>query len=156
MKVTECLNTEHGVFLTQLSVLERLLSDSAGPAELAAATRTLAQAVENHRRAEESVFYPALRRVFGDDFPPLAVMEEEHREIERCIQGVLRGGPETARYARGFVEVLRGHIAKEIEVLFPMAEQRIPADELERLAADCIRHYHESAGVRRCGARPGP
>jgi len=31
MKVTECLNTEHGVFLTQLDVLERMLNDEAPP-----------------------------------------------------------------------------------------------------------------------------
>lgn len=152
MKVTECLNTEHGVFLAQLAVLEQMVRTSVAPAELRAATQTIAQAVENHRQAEEKILYPAIRRAFGEDFPPLKVMEEEHREIERCVHGVLAGRPDAAQYARGFIEVLRQHIAKEIQVLFPMAEQRIPAAELERMSGECVRHYHEAAGVPGCGA----
>ena len=147
MKVTECLNTEHGVFLTELGVLEWMLKESAPAGELRAVTLTIAKAVERHRDVEEKIFYPAILREFGEGFPPIQVMEAEHKEIERCIQGVASGNENIADFVRGFIDILRQHIAKEINVLFPMAEQRISGPDLERMACQCVEHYHQAVGV---------
>lgn len=153
MKITECLNTEHGVFLRQLGVLERLLDEKAPAEAIRAATLTIASAVELHRDVEESLLYTAIRRVFGEDFPPLRVMEAEHREIERCFRGIDARAAETPDLARAFIGVLRQHIAKEIQVLFPMAEERLEPGELERLACRCVEQYHTVAGVTLAGHR---
>lgn len=147
MKVTECLNTEHGVFLTQLGVLERMLKENASPAELRAATLAIAEPVERHRDAEESILYPAIREHFGQDFPPVQVMEAEHKEIEHFLRGVASGDGNVPDLVRGFIDILREHIAKEINVLFPMAEQRIADADLEQMACRCKELYHEAAGV---------
>ncbi|MDP4013692.1 MAG: hemerythrin domain-containing protein [Candidatus Nanopelagicales bacterium] len=150
MKVTECLNTEHGVFLAQLGVLERMLIEEAPSGELRAVTLTIAQAVEKHRDAEEKILYPAILREFGEGFPPIQVMEAEHEEIGRLIRGVASGDGNVPQMVRGFIDVLRQHIGKEIKVLFPMAEQRIAGADLERMACLCVEQYHESAGVNPC------
>jgi len=140
MKVTECLNAEHDVFLLQLSVLEQMMADGAGADELRACALTLAAAVERHRDLEEELLYPAILRAFGQDFPPMRVMEAEHKEIERCIRALRDRTGEASAHARGLISVLRDHIHKEVEVLFPMAESRIPAPELVQMATRCAAH----------------
>ncbi|MFQ5670139.1 MAG: hemerythrin domain-containing protein [Acidobacteriota bacterium] len=147
MKVTECLNTEHGVFLAQLRVLERMLDKKSSPKELRAAMSIIAEAVEKHREAEEKIFYPAIARECGAGLSPIHVMEAEHREIGRCIQGVASGDGNIPELARAFVDTLRQHIAKEINVLFPLAEEKIPTAELEQMACQCVEQYHQAAGV---------
>lgn len=150
MKVTECLNTEHGVFLTQLGVLERMLKEKAPTGELRAVTLAIAETVEKHRHAEEKILYPAILREFGEGFPPIQVMEAEHKEIDRFIRGVASGDGSIADLVRGFIDVLRQHIGKEINVLFPMAERKIAGADLERMACQCVEHYHQAAGMTPC------
>lgn len=147
MKATECLNTEHGVFLTQLTLLEKLLNEGASQEVLRAVTLTIAAAVEQHRDAEEAFLYPAIVREYGEGFPPIRVMEAEHRQIEACITGIAEHHKDTQGMVRAFIDTLRQHIAKEINVLFPMAEEKISARELEQIACHCVDHYHASAGV---------
>jgi hemerythrin-like domain-containing protein len=148
MKMTECLNTEHGVFLAQVTVLERMLNQKAPTGELRAVTLAIAEMVEKHRDAEEKILYPAIVRAFGEGFPPIRVMEAEHKEIERFICGVGSGDGSVPELARAFIDVLRQHIAKEVNVLFPMAEQRITGEDLERMACQCVEHYHQAANVK--------
>lgn len=140
MKVTECLNAEHDVFLLQLSVLEQMLESGASTDEVRASALTLAAAVERHRDLEEELLYPAILRAFGQDFPPMRVMEAEHKEIERCIIALRDRTGDASVHARGLISVLRDHIQKEVQVLFPMAQSRIPAADLERMAIHCATH----------------
>lgn len=151
MKVTECLNTEHGVFLLQLAVLERMLAERAPDGEIRAVALAIAEAVEQHRSAEEELLYPAILREFGEGFPPIQVMEAEHAEIGRCIQALAARGGSIPDAARDFIGVLREHIAKEIHVLFPLAEQRIPGPDLERMACRCTERHSRAAGATPCG-----
>jgi hemerythrin-like domain-containing protein len=132
MKITDALNAEHAVFLTQLGVLERMVGGGAPAGEIAACVLALAEAVEIHRKAEEDLLYPAILRVFGADFPPMRVMEAEHAQIERCVAAV-RERRDVAESAGALVDVLRQHIDKEIHVLFPMAESRLSAAELDAM-----------------------
>jgi len=147
MKATECLNTEHGVFLTQLSVLETLLNQGASTEVLRAVTLTIAAAVEKHRDVEEKFLYPAILREYGAGFPPIQVMEAEHKQIEECIKGIEEHHKETQGMVRAFIDTLRQHIGKEINVLFPLAEEKISARELEQIACHCVDDYHASACV---------
>ncbi|HEY5566929.1 MAG TPA: hemerythrin domain-containing protein [Gammaproteobacteria bacterium] len=141
MKATEYLNTEHGVFLTQLDVLERMLNEKTPPGELRAVTLAIAEAVEKHRDAEETILYPAILKEFGEGFPPMRVMEAEHKEIQRLVGEVASGDGDMRELVGGFIDVLRQHIAKERAVLFPMAEQRIAETDLERMAHECVEHH---------------
>ncbi|MEK6606475.1 MAG: hemerythrin domain-containing protein [Myxococcota bacterium] len=141
MKITECLNVEHGVFLTQLDVLEKMLRDNADADEIRACALLLAAAVEKHRALEEELLYPAILRAFGQGFPPMRVMEAEHKEIERCIHDLDARRGDAATDARELAAVLREHIGKEVDVLFPMAERGVPSADLEQMACRCAERH---------------
>lgn len=155
MKVTECLNTEHGVFLTQLELLENMVKNGSSDDELRAVTLAIAKAVEKHRDAEEEIFYPMILKEFGSDFAPIQVMESEHKEIERFIKSIDAKDGNVSESVSGFISILREHIAKEIKVLFPMAEEKIPADKLEQMACQCVEFHHKLSGVSPCGHGEG-
>ncbi len=152
MKATECLNVEHGVFLTQLEVLERMLQAKASSESLRAVTLAVAAAVEKHRDLEERLLYPAILKAFGPGFPPIQVMEAEHKEIESCITAIASRDVNTPSLVQAFIDILREHIHKEIRILFPMAEQRIPAGELAEMACQCA----HAAGSEQAPNGDGP
>ena len=79
---------------------------------------------EPHHQREEEVLFPALEHL-GIGGPP-AVMRSEHVELRRlkhAVQDLANGADAQALVmaARGLVEMLREHIAKEDNVLYPMA-----------------------------------
>ncbi|MCI0341328.1 MAG: hemerythrin domain-containing protein [Planctomycetales bacterium] len=152
MKITECLNVEHGVFLDQLATLDHLVQQGAKPEVLAAVSRAIAGPVERHRELEERLLYPEIRRAWGPEFPPLDVMEREHEEIQDALRAIDSGRFDASTVNR-FVDVLRQHIHKEVNVLFPMAEARIPAPRLEEMAnpCSCCAHAGPEGG---CGEAP--
>jgi hemerythrin-like domain-containing protein len=140
MKITELLNAEHGVFLAQLRYLEDQLDRRAHRAALAASTLTIAHAVEVHREVEEKLLYPALEAALGPA-SPVPVMLDEHAEIEMALSQV-RSGRFDESVIRTFVFVLSQHIQKEIEILFPLAHEKLPGErlsELGRRAAEYVR-----------------
>jgi hemerythrin-like domain-containing protein len=91
---------------------------------------------------------------------PLAVMLHEHelgrsavRAIAEALERVKRGepgaGPDLAEALLGYVELLRNHISKEDNVLFPMADRILPADEQGDIAVlfDKVEEEEIGAGV---------
>lgn len=154
MKITDCLNAEHWVFLAQLERLEAMLQEGAPVEALRAATLTIGAAVERHRALEDDILYPAIRRQFGQQFPPILVMEAEHQQIERCLKGVASRAENVPALAQGFIGVLRQHIAKEMQVLFPMTEQAIPVSQLEAMACQCTAHHQADASLASALAHP--
>ena len=95
----------------------------------------LSTAVRAHNDNEERALFPLL----GDD-APTAVFVEEHRrlrELEGELARVARRGDArmTADVALEMVELLRAHIAREDEVLFPMARERLGPAGLAQVAA---------------------
>jgi hemerythrin-like domain-containing protein len=49
--------------------------------------------------------------------------------------------------ARGYAALLRQHIQKEDQVLFPMAGRIIPADKQEQVVEDFEKVEHEETGA---------
>jgi hemerythrin-like domain-containing protein len=88
---------------------------------------------------------------------PIGVMLAEHeqgRAYSRALREAARqlaAGDDTARgtvlrHARDYIMLLRQHIAKEDNVLFPMAANLIPPAEQTSLAEDFERIEHEETG----------
>lgn len=131
---------------------------------LAAAARLMATRLRAHARKEDDALFPALERVFGEGAGATAVMRDEHREIHAHAErfratlreleevehpAILAGGAELAALAagagagaarlaaaaRGVLDLLDAHFAKEEEVLFPMAREVLPPEELRAVAA---------------------
>lgn len=136
MQITDRFTSEHQVFLRQLAFLESALDEP--PEALAAIVRTLGGPLEAHAEAEEAFLFPDLYRFVGSDEGPVAVLTVEHRIIRDTVASLAAARDQsTARgHAERLIEVLRDHIAKEEEVVFPLASQLLGEERLRDLDAD--------------------
>lgn len=142
-RMTQVLRDEHQVVLKHLKRLEAAVDDGPDGMDLDAIESVLVffrDSLPLHRRKEEEVLFPLLGDRIGHEEGPVACMLHEH-QIERGLVEKLRDAAARARHgeasrgeartaARAIVELLRNHIAKEDQVLFPMAEQAL--DEIDK------------------------
>jgi regulator of cell morphogenesis and NO signaling len=99
------------------------------------------QELKAHARREDEVLFPMMARYIGREAGPIAVMEYEHEQAEQQLQRFLEEGeafvpeqiPTVTRYALEAYETLVQHFAKEEQVLFPMAEHLLSAEEKTEL-----------------------
>ncbi len=91
--------------------------------------------VRQHNRDEERALFPLL-----EGMAPCAPFEAEHhelRELEEELERALDGPAPAERMivpALGIVDLLRAHIERENEVLFPMARALLGAEGLALVA----------------------
>ena len=154
MKPTEILLQEHRVIEVALSCLERLTdlalengSLDTDPAENALEfIRGFADQCHHHKE-EDRLFTAMVDKGLPRDGGPIAVMLAEHeqgrafvRGMAENIEGAGNGDDASLRAfaenARGYVELLRGHIQKEDNILFPMANNLFSDDEQKALLAE--------------------
>jgi hemerythrin-like domain-containing protein len=150
LKATEVLMTEHRAIERMLAVLEEAARRLEGGERMRADLfREAVDFVRNfadrcHHGKEEDNLFPRMEaRGIPRGGGPLAVMLFEHdqgrdyvRAIADAIDAYENGEPSaaraTAQNARGYVNLLREHIRKEDNVLYPMAEQALtPGDDQE-------------------------
>jgi hemerythrin-like domain-containing protein len=98
-----------------------------------------------HYKKEEKVLIPALvEHGVPKDSDPLAALLAEHEEGQRLTQRLrhvterLQAKDTRARElviqcCEEYIALLRKHISKEETILFPIADQLIPADEQEQI-----------------------
>jgi hemerythrin-like domain-containing protein len=102
----------------------------------------------HHGKEEEILFEAMVAAGFPRQAGPIGVMLAEHAQGRAHVGALaaLAGQAEPwspgdrerlAAAAHGYAELLRGHIHKEDAILYPMAEQRLPGDLMERVQADC-------------------
>ncbi len=163
MRATETLREEHRAIERMLAVLETAADGlDAGERPPASLFRDAVDFVRNfadkcHHGKEEDNLFP---RMEGRGVPreggPLGMMLHEHdlgRQYVGAVDGAIEayeagdeGAAETiAENARQYAELLRGHIAKENAVLFPMADrvlteedQRDLEERFERVEAELM------------------
>ena len=119
------LSTQHQDVLRELAAAEADLGQGDGTS-LAGLVRFLQGDVLRHFVVEEEALFPVLARHIGSAQGPLAVMHAEHAEFRRLLGALDRAVnaqdvPQQHAHAAQLIELLRGHIAKEDNVLFPMA-----------------------------------
>lgn len=164
MSPTEILSNEHKLILKVLDALERVGSRAAEERALdlddarllIEFLRTFAD--KCHHGKEEAHLFPALEaHGFSHDTGPIAVMLYEHEQgrahvrqmaaaLDRVAQGEAAGYEPFAQEALRFVALLRDHIFKEDNVLFPMANQVLDAAEQARLVEVFRRVDQEEIG----------
>lgn len=88
-----------------------------------------------HFRIEEELLLPAFARHAGCDEPAIVRVLTEHVELRRRGQDLEADADPDEGALRELGERLERHIRFEERVLFPMIEEALPPDELERLAA---------------------
>jgi hemerythrin-like domain-containing protein len=151
MKPTEELKTEHRAIERMLRVLEGV-SDRLESGEAVDPTH-LAQAVEfiqvfadrcHHGKEEDLLFVAMEEAGIPVEGGPIGVMLTEHvigreyvgtmnRAARQYAAGDARAAEAFAAAARGYVELLRQHIGKEDNILYPMADRALSQAKQDEL-----------------------
>jgi len=86
-----------------------------------------------HFRVEEELLLPAFARHIGVDDPAIVRVLTDHVDLRGRGQELERSAEPDPAALRELGERLESHIRFEERVLFPMVEEVLPVDELERL-----------------------
>lgn len=164
---TQELVNEHSAINSMLQVLQavcsRLESRSVVPSSdlLQIVDFFIGFADGCHHRKEELCLFPWLESVgVPREGGPIGVMLAEHELGRKHVRGMtaaiasIDAGADDAHRAfvseaRAYVNLLHFHILKENNILFPLAEARIPEEAKEELTREFERVEHEEVG-------PGP
>ena len=157
LSAVSVLYGEHRIILRLLDCLDRM-ADRAAKAhampvlearDIIAVLRGFAD--ECHHAKEERILFPALERL-APGFGPVQVMRHEHDLGRDHVRGmaIALDAVDVAGFiqeAHAFSVLLRQHIGKEDEVLFPMAQAMLsPKDDAAILAA-----YRDAGREKPCG-----
>ena len=164
MQATDILTSEHRVIEGVIASLEsgarRLENDQPiRPGFFIEATDFIKGFADGcHHLKEEGVLFTAMQ---AHGMPaqggPIAVMLAEHEQGRTFTRGLraaaekLEQGDPSAKQAildnaRGYAALLRAHIAREDNILFPMANKVIPLSQHEQVYLDFERVEHEDTG----------
>ena len=163
MKATEILMDEHRVIERVLAALEEAAQRLEGGQMRAGFFTDAAGFIKGfadgcHHKKEEGVLFVAMTaHGVPQQGGPIGVMLAEHEQGRAFTRGMRAaaqkweaGDPsarsEVARNALGYVALLRQHIFKENNVLFPMADSVIPLAEQNQVTEDFERVEHEETG----------
>jgi hemerythrin-like domain-containing protein len=157
------LRQEHDVVLMVLEAMEREVAaierdgrvDAARVAKMVDFTRHFTDGC--HHDKEERVLFPLLQERSAKAAGTVAVLLSEHeggRQAMRTIAEALPGAAteESARIAIAkalgdYAHVLRLHITKEHDLLFPMVDELLHDDERRQIAAEFERLEREETGA---------
>ncbi|MBM3328968.1 MAG: hypothetical protein FJY67_05780 [Calditrichaeota bacterium] len=154
MEPIQKLMAEHQVILTAIDRLERLAAQFDRDQKVA--SDDLLDCVEfvrnyaddyHHAKEEDVLFVWMEQHGFSRQMGPVAVMLHEHdqsRDLVRFMKAAgEKGEPleaaETAdviRAMRTYAYLLRSHIQKEDQILYPMAQANIPPDGWRQMTAE--------------------
>lgn len=166
MTATEILVAEHDVILTVLACLEKLVAETESSKMLdAQAAADIVDFLRNfadrchHAKEEDRLFIVLEERGFPRHGGPTGVMLSEHAEgrsyvaaIDSASAAASQGDPASlakfANAARGIIALLRAHIQKENQILFPMADQTLDDAAMQDLLRDFRRIEAEAGGKR--------
>jgi hemerythrin-like domain-containing protein len=170
---TENLENDHVNILRLTDVMERMISHkSTNSDHFAKAVEIIKNYADGfHHAKEENLLFPLMaEKGFSLSQGPVAVMISEHIAGRDFVKGITDG---TSKFEKGdksalkdiylnmqgYIDLLRGHIAKENNILFKMADRILSDGDQEKLlkgfakveeaglcgggAADCIQKIDE-------------
>lgn len=161
---TEVLKDEHTVVLLVVGAMEREAQRIRGgePVHADAVTKMVEFTREFsdgcHHAKEEKVLFPTLRERSPMAGGPVSVMLREHDEGRRHMRAVTEALPRAATgdadaaatvadNLAGYAVLLRMHIEKENQVLFPLAERTLSTDDKTLLVREFARIEEEESGA---------
>jgi hemerythrin-like domain-containing protein len=158
-KAIDELKHDHDAILSSLSILDAMvgrLGTALAPAaeDFRGFIGFLKEFADKcHHGKEEGILFPALTSAgMPSQGGPVGVMLSEHvqgrrliREMEQALS-VDMNEKAFAKAARGYAELLRSHITKENEVLFPAAERLLPSGDLEVMKGKFEEHEEKVIG----------
>jgi len=123
------------------------------PSRHAAIFKQIKGELETHAHIEETIFYPTAKEK-GDKELKDIVMEafEEHKQMKMFLADVARARSTDKREAqlKVLIEDTRHHVKEEENELFPLVEDRLSSDQLEKLGAKMEREkikFQEANGI---------
>lgn len=151
MHPTTILSNEHRVIETMLSVLEIMANKAIAEKKLD--RQSAEEAIDfirifadgcHHGKEENHLFVVLVDKGMPKEGGPVAQMLSEHEQGRAYVRGMAdnieaaeKGNEKSIREfvsnAIGYVELLRAHIHKEDQILFPMAERYLDDSEKSRL-----------------------
>ena len=161
---TQVLKEEHTLILQALDALEKKITLIEGgaapePAYFQKAVeflRTFADGC-HHGKEENLLFKTMVNRGFPLHGGPIAVMLSEHDAGRAFIRGIAEGAAnvgtdpravkQIVENGRGYIGLLRAHIHKEINILFPMADKVLSEEDQAELEKAFERFEVEETGA---------
>ncbi len=151
-KPTQLLTEEHQAVLQKLAAMEKDLARLDEREAISAELKELMAFFKTdfwvHFTKEEEALFPEIETFLPRDAGPLGVMLMEHEDlrktndvIQKAAAEYLAGdgneATETTLREQGtkFIEVLSGHIEKEDNILFRMADMHLDQKQVEKIAA---------------------
>ncbi|MFJ9775778.1 hemerythrin domain-containing protein [Kitasatospora sp. NPDC101157] len=130
------LTAEHDAVVNLIGDVRAAHSTGDVP-RMAATARRIAAVLAPHTEVEEGGLFPALAQEFPDQ---IAALEAEHRRIEAVLHQAAAGTPTDPSWPEQLLEalaMLRDHILKEQDGVFPAALISLDAEQWE--AVDAVR-----------------
>ncbi|MCH7819575.1 MAG: hemerythrin domain-containing protein [Candidatus Marinimicrobia bacterium] len=164
MRPTDILIKEHDAILVMLKILEKVclrldVGERVEETDLENIVEFFKEFADKcHHRKEEDLLFPALEEYgIPNEGGPIGVMLSEHvigrdnvKEMSNSINDYKEGkeysSKEFAGYARNYIALLTEHIDKENNILFVMADTRIPEERQQSLLLEFERAEEEKIG----------
>lgn len=167
MQPTTILSNEHRVIEIVLTSLERIAARASETGRLSADAaeqaldffRTFADGC-HHGKEEKHLFPAMVAKGVPERGGPVGVMLVEHdqgrrhiRAMSEQIDAASRGDADSidrfVAEANAYVAMLRAHIMKEDQILFPLADRIMSEDDERSLmdAYDHVEHHHMGEGT---------
>ena len=158
-KAIDDLKHEHEAILSSLETLDVMVDRATkgaqlSPEDVRGFIGFLKEFADKcHHGKEEGILFPTLVQAgVPERGGPIGVMLTEHTEGRRLIKDMedaAAGALAAERFARAaqeYADLLRAHIQKENNVLFPAAERVLSPDALERISGRFEEHEEKVIG----------
>ncbi|MCX6154217.1 MAG: hemerythrin domain-containing protein [Candidatus Kapabacteria bacterium] len=150
------LSTEHKTILLAIKVVEKICTilRADGEIDVRDAQNIIdfirIFADKFHHGKEEGLYFPAMVEAgFSNEFGPVAVMLSEHVEgrsyvsmMQEAISGDVLDKQKYAKGASSYAFLLTSHIDKEDNILYPMGDGRLTAQQNNELL-EKFKHFEE-------------
>ncbi len=161
-KALEDLRHEHEAIVSALGIMDSIVAQIGRGAH--PETKDLKELIDFlkefadrcHHGKEEGILFPALAKAgIPEEGGPIGVMRAEHLEGRRLIsemESAIGGTVDHAGFAaaaRAYSTLLRSHIRKENNVLFPAAERALGSSQLEEIHIRFEEHEEKVIGQGR-------
>ena len=123
MRIIDRFSQEHQQFVGELDRLKEHVDAGGEVASAIIAARALAAPLLKHAENEEALLFPDLVERLGRTSSPVTVLQEEHVILHGQVDR-LTAEPTAEDFAKVFAafdRLLREHILKEEDVVFPMS-----------------------------------
>jgi len=142
MKCIDLLIQDHRIILRALEVLDQMAvcvgnDETLDKEDVESILGFLRGFADNHHQTkEESALFPQLMRTAAAKDGPLRQMIFEHDQERSLVEGLeealhTRKGEEFVHFAKRLSSLLRGHIDKEDNALFKLAELHLSSEQDE-------------------------